>query len=60
MSVIRRAALRLDPSSPNLERLTLTSATVGAGYLETGEVSITQGKSVSPGLQPALHPSHAA
>ncbi len=54
MPVIRRANVKLDESNPDLKRLTLVSAAVGAGYLEMGEVTIAPGKKIPL----HIHPTH--
>ena len=54
MPVIRRSDVELDESNPDLKRLTLINAAVGAGHLEVGEVTIAPGRKIPL----HVHPTH--
>ena len=46
MPVIRRANVKVHEFLPGLNRLTLINASVGAGYLDMGELAIAPGEKV--------------
>ena len=54
MSIIRRDEINIDHSAPDVHRLTLLDADLGAGHLTVGELAIDPGKKVPL----HVHPTH--
>lgn len=53
MPVIRRSNVALDETNSSLRRLTLVNASVGAGYLDMGELIIAPGEKMPLHIHPA-------